>query len=138
MLLRKFYTSHQSSSSPCDEYFKTLLNLRGVISHCGGITGNHPFLVETFLKAADMTDKDNPTEYETAGAKTATEKAYMSTSFLSGLNNTIYGALLNKLHKAFHLGRNEYPKMVTSINWKGDTKGGSVTPNDGVAFTTKS
>ena len=41
------------------------------------------------------------------------------------------------------MGCDEYAKKLTSaydltINWKGDTKGFGVTPNDGVAFTTES
>ena len=41
------------------------------------------------------------------------------------------------------MGNEKYPKTLTAaycleINWKGCTKGPSVTPNDGVAFTTKS
>ena len=40
------------------------------------------------------------------------------------------------------MGCDEQPKMLTAaydlaINCKGDTKGTDVTPNDGVAFTTK-
>ena len=67
----------------------------------------------------------------------------MATAFLSGLNNARYGALLNELHKAFHMGRDEKPKTLTSayglaINWKGDIKGVGVAQNDGVAFTTES
>ena len=61
----------------------------------------------------------------------------MATAFLSGLNNSIYGALLNELHNAFHMVRDEYPKTLKSaydlaINYKGDTKG------VGVAFPTVS
>ena len=67
----------------------------------------------------------------------------MATTFLSGLNNARYGALLNELHNVFPMVRDEYLKTCTSaydlaINWKGDTKGVIVTPNDGVAFTTQS
>ena len=67
----------------------------------------------------------------------------MATSFLSVINNARYGELLNELHNAFCMGRDEYPKTLTSaynltINWKGDTKGVDVALNDGVAFTTKS
>ena len=69
MALKKFYTSHQSSSSSCDEYFETMLNLREVISHCGSFIGVHPFLVEKILMAADPEDPGNPTENETAAAK---------------------------------------------------------------------
>ena len=46
MALRKFYSSYQSSSSSYDEYFYTMTKLRNVITHCGGVIGNHPFLVE--------------------------------------------------------------------------------------------
>ena len=53
-------------------------------------------------------------EEETAAAKIAIEEAYMATAFLSGLNNARYGALLNELHNAFYMGRNEYPKTLTS------------------------
>ena len=67
----------------------------------------------------------------------------MATAFLSGLNRARYGVLLNELHNAFRMGRDEYPKTLTAvydlaINWEGDTKGTGVTPNDGVAFTTES
>ena len=89
-------------------------NLRDVISHFGSVIGNHPFLVDKFLKAADLADENNPTEEETTSSKTATEEAYMATEFLSGLNNARYVALLNKLHNAFCIGRDEYPKTLTS------------------------
>ena len=62
MALRKFYRRYQSSSSSCDEYFKTMKNLRHVISHCSGVIVNHPFLVEKFLKSADPEDPYNPTK----------------------------------------------------------------------------
>ena len=61
-----------------------------------------------------MEDKINPTEEETTVAKIAIEEAYMATEFLSGLNNARYGALLNELHKTFHMGRDEYPKTLNS------------------------
>ena len=54
-------------------------NVRDVISHCCGVIGNHPLLVEKLLKAADPSDPEKPTETETAAAKTATEEAYMAT-----------------------------------------------------------
>ena len=141
--LRKLYSSYQSSSSSCDDYFDTMTNLRDAISHCGGVIGNHPFLVGKTLKAVDPEDPNNPTENGTTAANTATEEAYMAAAFLSGLSNARYGVLLNELHNAFRIVSNEYPKMLTAaddlaINWKGDTKGTGVTPNDGVAFTTKS
>ena len=58
-------------------------------------------------------------------------------------NNARYGALLNKLHNAFRMGRDKYPKTLIyaneqAINWKGVTKGVGVTPNDDVDFTTES
>ena len=39
------------------------------------------------------------------------------------------------------MGRDKYPKKLKAaygltVNWRGDTKGTGVTPNDGVAFTT--
>ena len=51
--------------------------------------------------------------------------------------------LLNELHNAFRIEQDKYPKTLTSayglaINWKEDTKGNSVTPNDRLAFTTES
>ena len=79
MALKTFYASHQSNSSSCDGYFETMLNLRDIISHCGGVIGNHPLLVDKFLKAADPEDEENPTEEETATDKTATEESYMAT-----------------------------------------------------------
>ena len=99
--------------------------------------------MEKFLKATDLEDPDDPTENETAATKNATKVAYVATSFLSGLNSARYGVLHNELHKTFRMGRNEYLKTSTAvydlaINWKGDTKGTGVTPNDCVAFTTKS
>ena len=143
MELKQLYASHQSNSSSCEKYFDTMSNMRNVISHCGSVIGNHPFLVDKFLKAVDTADTDNPTEEDTTTYKTAIEEAYMDTAFLSGMNNARYGALLNDLHNTFRMGHNEYPKTLTSaynlsINWKGDTKGVGVTPNDGVAFTTES
>ena len=72
-----------------------MTNLRYIISHCGGVIGNHPFLVEKLLKAADLADTNNPTENEMAAAKTATEEAYMATEFLSGPNSARYRVLLN-------------------------------------------
>ena len=67
----------------------------------------------------------------------------MATVFLSGLNQATYGVLINKLHNAFRMGCEKYLKTLTAaydlaINWKGDTKGPRVTPNDGIAFTTES
>ena len=88
--------------------------MRDVISHCGGVIGNHPFLVDKFLKAVDPTDPLNPTEDETSAAKTAKEEAYMFTSFLSGINNARYGAMLNEMNNAFCMVRGEYPKTLTS------------------------
>ena len=58
--LRKFYTIHQSSSSLCDEYFKTVSNMRDVISHCSGVIVNRPLLADKFLKAADPEDPETP------------------------------------------------------------------------------
>ena len=95
MALKKFYSSYQLSSSSCDEYFETITNLSDIISHCGGVIGNHPLLVEKLLKSADPSNPDNPTEDETSAAKTVTEEAYMATAFLSGLNRDRYGVLLN-------------------------------------------
>ena len=48
--------------------------------------------------------------------------------------------LINDLHNAFRMVRNEYPKTLTSaydlaIKWKGDIKEYSVAPNNGVEFT---
>ena len=99
--------------------------------------------MEKFLKAADPVDPDKPTENETYAAKNATEKSYMATAFLSGLNSARYGVLLNEFHNAFHMGRDKYLKTLTAaynlaINWKGETKGTGVTPNEGVPFTTES
>ena len=67
----------------------------------------------------------------------------MTTALLSGITNTRYGAFLNKMHNAFRMELNEYPKTLTSaynlaIKWKGGTTGFGVTPNDGVSFITKS
>ena len=49
-----------------------MTNLRDVISHCGGVIENNPFLVDKFLKATYPADPDNPTENETAAAKNET------------------------------------------------------------------
>ena len=84
--------------------------MRDAISHCGGVIGNYPILVDKFLKALDMADLENPTENDTAAAKTATEDDYMAISFLSGLNSDRYGVLLNEQHNAICMGRDEYPK----------------------------
>ena len=115
-------------------------NLRDVISHFGGVIGNYPFLVEKFLKAAYPSYPENPTENDTAAAKTASEEACMATAFLSGLNSARYGVLFNEMENAFRMGRDEYPKTFTAaynlaIIWKGGTKGNDMTPNDSVAFT---
>ena len=104
MALRKLYSNYQSSSASCNEYFKMMMNLRYVISHCGGVIRNHPFLVKKDLKAVDPEDPDNPTEDETAAAKNATEEAYTDTALLSGLNRDRYGVLLNEIHNAFRMG----------------------------------
>ena len=98
--------------------------------------------MDKFLKEIYLADQDNPTENKTAAAKTATEEAYMVTEFLSGLDSARYGVLLNELHNAFHMGRDKYPKKLKAaygltVNWRGDTKGTGVTPNDGAAFNTK-
>ena len=37
----------------------------------------------------------------------------MATALLSGLNSARYGVLLDDLHIAFRMGRNEYPKTLT-------------------------
>ena len=86
MALRKFYTSHQSRSSSCNEYSNTMTKLRDVISNYRGVIGNRPFLINKFLKASNPEDLDNSTDENVAAAKTATEEAYMATAFLSGLN----------------------------------------------------
>ena len=89
-------------------------NLRDAISHCGGVIGNHPFLVEKPLKAADLADPENPTENDRSAAKTATEEVYMATAFLSGINISRYGALLKELQKHFCMGRDGNPKTLMS------------------------
>ena len=63
-----------------------MTNLRDVISHCGGVIVNQPFLIDKFPKANSPADLNNPTDDETSAAKTATEEDYMDTEFLSGLN----------------------------------------------------
>ena len=98
----------------CEKYFETMTDLRDVIYHCGGVIGNHPFLVDKFLRAAYPTDLDNPTKNETAAAKTETEEAYIAMTLLSGLNRARYGVLLNYLHNAFRMGRDEYSKTFTA------------------------
>ena len=84
-----------------------MTNLRYVISHCSIVIGNHPLLVEKFLKAIDPAYLDNPTENETAAAKTATKEACTATALLPGLNRARYGVLLNEFHNAFRMGRDE-------------------------------
>ena len=86
MALRKLYSTYQSNSSFYNEYLNNMTNLRDVISHCGGVVCNRPFLINKLLKAAKQADLDNPTDENMAVAKTATEEAYMATAFLSGLN----------------------------------------------------
>ena len=61
-------------------------NLRDVIFHCGGVIGNHLFLVDKLLKASDPEDPNNPTENDMASSKTSTEEPYMEMPFLSGIN----------------------------------------------------
>ena len=72
-----------------------MTKLRDVISHYGGVIGNHQFLVDKFLKTADPEDPDSTMENETAASKTATEEAYITTEFLSGLNSARYGVIIN-------------------------------------------
>ena len=47
--------------------------LRYVISHCGRFIGNHPFLVDNFLKAAKPVDPDDPTDGEKLAVNNSTE-----------------------------------------------------------------
>ena len=75
MALKIFCASHQSNSSPCNKYFETMSNLREVIPNCGGVIGNHPFLVDKFLKAAELAEETNHMEKETSAAKIATEES---------------------------------------------------------------
>ena len=65
----------------------------------------------------------------------------MKAAFLSDLNHNRYGHLMNDMHNAFKMGRDEYPKTLTSvydfaINWKGNTGSVTVPSNDVVAFVT--
>ena len=107
MELRKLYSSYQSSSASCNKYFETMKNKRDVISHCGGFIGNHPFLLDKFLKAEDPGNPKNSTENNTAKVKTTTEEANMATELLSVLNQSRYGVLQNELHNAFCMGRDK-------------------------------
>ena len=81
--------------------------LRDVISHCRWFIGNHPLLVEKFLKAAKPVDPDNPTDNKNSASNNSTEEAYMATVFLSGLKRGRYGVLLNDLQNAFHMRRDK-------------------------------
>ena len=99
MSLRGFYSTYQSNSSRCDKYFETVNNLRDIISHCGGVIENHPFLVDKLLKVADPADPDDRTDDEKAEAKNSIKEARMATAFILGLNRGIYGVLLNDLHR---------------------------------------
>ena len=83
---RGFYSTYQSKSSSCDEYLEMMTYLRDVISHCGRFIGNRPFLVDKFLKAAKPVEPDDPTDDEKSAENNSTEKAYMATAFLSGIN----------------------------------------------------
>ena len=119
-----------------------MTNLRNVISHCGGVTGNHTFLIDKFLNAAKTSDPDDPTDDERAPEKNSTKEAYMATAFLSGLNSGRYRILLNDLHNYFRVGHNDYPKTSTeayelTISRKGYAKGPIVAPNDGLDFDTE-
>ena len=119
-----------------------MTNLRYVISRYGGSIGNHPFLIDKFSKTANSVDLSNPVDGNTAEANNATKEAYISTSFLSGLNQGRYGVLLNDPRNSFRMVCNEYPKTFTAaydleINWKVDIKGSRVEPNNGLAFTTE-
>ena len=67
----------------------------------------------------------------------------MSTAFLSGIIQSRYRVMLKNMHNAFRIGYKKYPKMFIdaynlAINWKADTKGPSVAPNDGISFATDS
>ena len=73
MALRKFYSTNQSNSSSCDEYFGTMTNLRDVISQCGRFIGNHTFLIDKLLKASRPEDTNEPTDDDTEAAKNATK-----------------------------------------------------------------
>ena len=78
-----------------------MTKLRDVIFHFGGIIGNHPFLINNFLKVANPMDKNK------VAGNNSTEEDYMATAFLSGLNRGRYDALLNNLHKAFWMGHDK-------------------------------
>ena len=81
-----------------------MVNLKGFISNFGGVIGNHPFLINKFLKSAKPEDPDNPTDDEKAAANNSTKEAYISMAFLSGLNRGRYVVVLNDLHNAFWVG----------------------------------
>ena len=120
-----------------------MTNLRDIIYHCRGVIGNHPFLIDKFLKVSKPVEPDNPTDDEKAAAKISTKYAYMTKSFLSGLNQVRYSESLNDLHNTFRIGRDEYPKTLTApydlaIKWKGDVKGPRMTPNYGLDFSIES
>ena len=63
-----------------------MTDLRDVISHCRWFIGNHPLLVDKFLKAANPVDLDNSTDNDKSAANDYTKEVYMATAFLSGLN----------------------------------------------------
>ena len=66
----------------------------------------------------------------------------MATAYVSGLNRHQFGQMLDYLHNAFRMGRDEYLKDLTSaydlpINWKGGKISTHITPNNGMAFIQK-
>ena len=63
----------------------------------------------------------------------------MATEYVAGLNQHRFGQMLDNLHNDFRIGRDEYPKDLTSeydlvINQKGDKRPNHITPNYGMAF----
>ena len=86
----------------------------------------------------------NPTDSydpQVETAKTEAKEAYMAIDFLYVPNHNRYGHIMNKLHNAFRMGWDKYPKDVIStydlaIKCKGGTVSMAVPPNDGVDFLT--
>ena len=86
-----------------------------------------------------MDPPDAADDQQVETVKTESKDAYMEILFMSGLNHSMIGQLINDLHNSFRMGRNKYPKDITAdyyleINWKGGSTYISVPPNNGVAF----
>ena len=109
--------------------------------HCGGILGDHPLLINNKFIEAGLYPLDAVNYQQVDNEKTESKEAYTAITFLSGSNHSRYGHLMNKIHKIFRMGQNEYPKDLTSaydlaINWKCKSTYMYVPDNSGVDLLT--